>query len=266
MFFGIFSPAQLGSRPTLERINGGYYWQNDTAGATLLFNFEADFDFEYTIALTDPQPVINYQVSEQWQIGTLNGLLAALDPSYCTAWNSSIDGTYPSPIEGGYPGPMACGTVKPASVISVSYAWHEVEYPAAYLRRQCLEFLKLGLQGVSAVVASGDCGPVGVGCRCIDPRTGGVTPEQADSGLFNPSCRRPARTFCPSTAPSSPPTAPSTTPRWRSVPSRRHTPARPAAVSATSSRPRRTSARPCAATWTTPRNKPIWEALPEGKT
>ncbi len=185
MFFSIFSPAQLGSRPTMERINGGY-WQNDTAGVTQLFNIEADLDFEYTMALTHPQPVINYQVGEQWQIGTLNGLLAAIDPSYCTAWNSSIDGTYPSPIEGGYPGPMACGTVKPASVISVSYAWHEVEYPASYLRRQCLEFLKLGLQGVSVVVSSGDCGPAGMGCRCIDPSTGGVTPEQANSGLFNP--------------------------------------------------------------------------------
>ena len=110
MFFGIFPPTQLGSWPMMERS-----WQNDTAGLPQIFNMEADLDFEYTMALTYPQPVINYQVGEQWQIGTLNGLLAALDPSYCTAWNSSIDGAYPRSIEVGYSGPMDCGTAKPAS-------------------------------------------------------------------------------------------------------------------------------------------------------
>ncbi len=183
MFFGLFSPAQLGSRPTMEQINGGY-WRNDTIVPN--FNMEADLDFEYSMALTYPQPIINYQVGEMWQVGTLNGLLAAVDPLYCTAWNSSIDGTYPSPLEGGYSKPVDCGTAKPASVVSVSYAWNEVAYPAAYLRRQCLEFLKLGLQGVSVVVSSGDCGPAGAGCRCIDPSTGGVTAGPADSGLFSP--------------------------------------------------------------------------------
>ena len=79
----------------MERINGEY-WQNDTASLTPIFNMEADLDFEYSMALTYPQPVISYQVGEQWQIGSLNSLLAALDPSYCTASNSSIDGTYPS--------------------------------------------------------------------------------------------------------------------------------------------------------------------------
>ena len=181
-FFGLFSPAQVGSRPTMERINGGYS-RNDTALPSI--NMEADLDFQYAMALTHPQPVINYQVGEMWQAGTLNGLLSAMDPSYCPAWNSSIDGTYPSPHEGGYPHPVDCGTVNPASVISISYAWNEAAYPPAYLRRQCLEFLKLGLQGVTVVVSSGDCGPAGVGCACIDPTTGGVT-AGPESGLFNP--------------------------------------------------------------------------------
>ncbi|KAK3899728.1 peptidase S8/S53 domain-containing protein [Staphylotrichum tortipilum] len=176
MFFGLFSPAQMGSRPTMERINGGY-WRNDSAMSSL--NMEADLDFEYTMALTYPQPVVNYQAGEMWQAGTLNGLLAAIDPSHCTAWNSSIDGTYPSPFEGGYSEPVDCSTLKPASVIFVAYAWDEVAYPPACLCRQYLEFLKLGLQGVSV-----DCGPAGAGCRCIDPGTGGVGP--ADSGLFSP--------------------------------------------------------------------------------
>jgi tripeptidyl-peptidase I len=46
-------------------------------------------------------------------------------------------------------------------VISISYGGSEADLPAAYQQRQCTEFMKLGMQGVSIVLASGDSGVAG---------------------------------------------------------------------------------------------------------
>lgn len=51
-----------------------------------------------------------------------------------------------------------CGVFKPVPVISASYGEAEVDLPANYVKRQCNEFMKLGLQGVSMLFASGDYG------------------------------------------------------------------------------------------------------------
>lgn len=51
-----------------------------------------------------------------------------------------------------------CGVYTPTNVISVSYGGQEVDLPLSYQRRQCLEYAKLGLQGVSFLFASGDSG------------------------------------------------------------------------------------------------------------
>jgi len=49
-----------------------------------------------------------------------------------------------------------CGVYKPTNVLSISYgAWG---YPDNYVKRQCSELMKLGLQGVTIVVSSGDSG------------------------------------------------------------------------------------------------------------
>ncbi|ATY62440.1 aorsin endoprotease precursor [Cordyceps militaris] len=158
--------ATKGRRPIVVPINGGY-WQNTTQIPFL--NMEADLDFEYVMALTHPTPVINYQLGDMFVPGTLNNLLAAFDRFYCGALNSTFDGTYPSVQPGGYNQTTDCGTiVNPTKVLSISYAWDEASYPNEYLRRQCLEFLKLGLQGVTVVVSSADCGPAGQSCQCTD--------------------------------------------------------------------------------------------------
>lgn len=51
-----------------------------------------------------------------------------------------------------------CGVYKPMNVISISYAGEEVDLPISYQKRQCLEYMKLGLQGVSVLLPSGDSG------------------------------------------------------------------------------------------------------------
>jgi hypothetical protein len=51
-----------------------------------------------------------------------------------------------------------CGVYKPTNVISLSYGGQESDVPISYQKRQCLEYMKLGLQGVSFLFASGDSG------------------------------------------------------------------------------------------------------------
>lgn len=94
---------------------------------------------------------------------------AQIDGSYCSysafgeTGNSPLDPPYPDPSNDprSYKGHLQCGVYKPTNVISISYGGQEADLPVSYQRRQCNEFLKLGMQGVSVVVASGDSGVAG---------------------------------------------------------------------------------------------------------
>lgn len=71
---------------------------------------------------------------------------------------AGIDPTYPDPLAGGYKGQLECGTYTLTRVVSISYGQAENYLPKAYIERQNNEFIKLGLQGHSIFVASGDYG------------------------------------------------------------------------------------------------------------
>ena len=43
-------------------------------------------------------------------------------------------------------------------MISISYGEQEDDIPTNYQQRQCSEFMKLGMQGTSVILASGDSG------------------------------------------------------------------------------------------------------------
>jgi tripeptidyl-peptidase I len=49
-----------------------------------------------------------------------------------------------------------CGVYKPTNVISISYGEAELDQLANYLKRQCNEFMKLGLQSHTIIASSGD--------------------------------------------------------------------------------------------------------------
>jgi tripeptidyl-peptidase-1 len=78
-------------------------------------------------------------------------------------------------------GQLMCGVFKPTKVISASYGEAEVDLPANYVKRQCNEFLKLGLQGVSILFASGD---YGVASFAGDPTANGCLGP--DLAIFSP--------------------------------------------------------------------------------
>ncbi|KAI9046921.1 hypothetical protein LZ554_008999 [Drepanopeziza brunnea f. sp. 'monogermtubi'] len=158
-----------GTFPINNTINGASY---SVPASSELNSGEALIDIEMATSLIYPQTVTLYQtdddIYEPQEVATtnlFNTFLDALDGSYCnytsdgiTGDSPSIDPIYPHKVPGGYNGTRQCGVYKPAKVISASYGQAEADLPAPYVRRQCNEFMKLGLQGVSILFASGDYG------------------------------------------------------------------------------------------------------------
>ncbi|KAI0134345.1 putative protease S8 tripeptidyl peptidase I [Xylariales sp. AK1849] len=197
LFFANFSSwIPKGTHPIDEEIDGGVARTNDTA----LAGGEAMLDLLLAYPIIYPQTITVLNVDDlhyqTWANDTynwgFNTLLDAIDGSYCTytAYNetgdaSGIDPTYPDPSAGGFNGTVQCGVFKPPNVISLSYGGQEADVPIAYQKRQCNEYLKLGLQGVSFIFASGDSGvsnypePYG-----DDGPTGCLGP---DLNIFNPT-------------------------------------------------------------------------------
>jgi len=131
------------------------------------------------MSLVYPQKVTLYQVGDLVEGASFNNFLDAIDGSYCTydgGDDPDQDGVYPDPYgtaaEGAYQGPENCGGFAATKVISTSYGYNEADLTPAYEMRQCHEYMKLGLQGVTFVYSSGDYGVAGNGGACIDPATG----------------------------------------------------------------------------------------------
>lgn len=104
---------------------------------------------------------------ETGAIGYLNTFLDSIDGSYCnytafgiTGDSPGIDPVYPDTgnYTGAYKGQLECGTYQLTRVVSISYGEPEVDVPKHYTERQCNEIMKLGLQGHSIFIASGDYG------------------------------------------------------------------------------------------------------------
>ncbi|KAF7348487.1 Subtilisin-like protein [Mycena venus] len=183
LFAKNFSSGLVGARPILAAIDGGVV-QNTSESFS--FNGESNLDLEYAMTLVTPhQPVTLYQVGDLQMGASFNNLLDALDGSFCTSGGGDDpvnDGIYPDPDPAGYQ-KQDCGTIKPANVISTSYGYNEADLSPAYTARQCAEYAKLGLMGVTIVYSSGDNGVAGNQALCLNPDG-----SQSFSGnVFNPS-------------------------------------------------------------------------------
>ena len=125
---------------------------------------ESALDFMTAYSIIWPQGARLYQNGDSVNVdsvGTFNIFLDALDGSYCTYQGGDqpyVDPEYPDPNEGGYGGPLQCGGAPMSNVFTVSYGQIEGALPAFYQERQCHEWMKLALQGVSVIYASGDSG------------------------------------------------------------------------------------------------------------
>jgi len=169
-FFTSYAPGLVGSSPVQVSIDGGVA---QTQNQGFQYNGESDLDLQYAMALvTQGQPVTLYQVGDLVEGASFNNFLDALDGSYCTFEGGDDpfqDAHYPDNQPGGYTGPEACGTVTPAHVISTSYGYNEADLSVFYTGRQCAEYAKLGLMGVSFIFSSGDNGVAGNGGQCLSP-------------------------------------------------------------------------------------------------
>ncbi|KAF2152969.1 subtilisin-like protein [Myriangium duriaei CBS 260.36] len=183
-FFRNFSTRQIGDRPILDSIDGGVVQQTNMS---FNFNGESNLDLEYAMTLVYPQKVTLYQVGDTVEGASFNNFLDAIDGSYCTyegGDDPTQDGVYPDPLPGGYTGPENCGGFAATKVISTSYGYNEADLTPFYEQRQCNEYMKLGLMGVSVLYSSGDYGVAGNGGQCLNPNG---TFNNGTSGKFNPS-------------------------------------------------------------------------------
>ncbi|KAK3694162.1 peptidase S8/S53 domain-containing protein [Podospora appendiculata] len=187
-FFSAYGHLPNGTSPILNKIDGGFL--SDEAGSGI--RGESNLDLCYAIALTYPQNVTLYQVGDSvaWNPATNNNFLDAIDGSYCTAGGGDDplwDAAYPhdASTAGAYAGPPQCGVYNATKVLSISYGRDEAARPASYNARECMEYMKLGLMGVSVLFSSGDTGVSGVTGHCLNP-DGSYAPVWADWGRFNP--------------------------------------------------------------------------------
>ncbi|KAH9924577.1 subtilisin-like protein [Fomitopsis serialis] len=182
LFFSNFSPSQVGERPVLYSIDGGYV-QTDYGGFD--YNGESNLDLQYAMSLVGSrQSVQLYQAGDLYEGASFGNLLDALDASYCTfdgGDDPDFDATYPDPY-GGYEGNEDCGTVSPAYIMSTSYGYTEADLTPAYEQRQCAEYAKLGLMGITVLFSSGDNGVSGNGGVCLDADG----QEDYDGNVFAP--------------------------------------------------------------------------------
>ncbi|KAG9312092.1 peptidase S8/S53 domain-containing protein [Chiua virens] len=184
MFFANFSPTLYGRSPYMVSIDGGYA-QTEYQGFE--YNGESDLDLQYGMGLVGPSQIVTlYQAGDMVEGASFNNFLDALDASYCTfegGDDPTQDATYPDPYPGGYEGPEACGTAPLSNVISTSYSYDEADLTVFYTARQCAEYAKLGLMGVTILYSSGDYGVAGNGGLCLNPNG----TQTADGTMFNPT-------------------------------------------------------------------------------
>ena len=189
-----------GTHPTLDAIDGA------VAPTTVANNAgpESDLDFQISYPIIYPQNSILFQTDDPVYEanytfeGFLNNFLDAIDGSYCTfsafgeTGNSPLDPPYPDPSNapGAYKGALQCGVYKPTNVISISYGGQEADLPANYQQRQCAEYMKLGMQGTSIFISSGDSGVAG---RAGDDNEDGCLGPNGT--IFSPVC---CQEKCPS--------------------------------------------------------------------
>ena len=184
LFFSQLYPTiPNGTFPILKEIDGAKNVNKpDRAGVEALLDFQISYPIIWpqnsVLFLTDDR-----YASVRFNGGLFNTFLDAIDGSYCTysafgetGNNNTVDPVYPNP---GYKHPLQCGVYKPTNVVSLSYELAEFNEGTTdnYQKRQCNEYMKLGLQGVSFVFSSGDSG-VSSSWGC-----GGTRKQQ----LFNPN-------------------------------------------------------------------------------
>ena len=172
-YFKDFSSVPSGTAPIINRIDGA------TGSAKTDPEGEADLDFEIAYPLIYPQLIQLFVVNTGDTEDLFDTFLDAVDGSYCTFSDDGITGD-DTAVDGTTKSEQ-CGAYEITNVISISYGTAESNYPANYLERQCDEFMKLGLQGVTVVMASGDDGVATRSGPCLGSKKNIFVPDTGAS-------------------------------------------------------------------------------------
>lgn len=189
-FSTLYPDIPNGTYPEERLIDGAIGAIEDT-DTYVPIDLEAPLDFDSAWPLIYPQGLVLFQEDDEYYESTgsasgfWNTFLDAIDGSYCnySAYGETgdcteaacADAAYPDYHAGGYNGSLQCGVYEPTNVISISYGATEAGWPDYYMKRQCNEWMKLGLQGTTVVMSSGDSG-VGDADGCLG----------ADGTIFEP--------------------------------------------------------------------------------
>lgn len=145
-FFAKYAPqVPKGTHPTLNSVDGAAA----PVGVTNSKNMgESDIDMDMIYSLIYPQAITLYQASTKYPSADdtyiwIDNFLDAIDGSFCNLAEKSQ---------------LQCGVYDLARVTSISYDSPEFAETAARQQRACNEIMKLGLQGKTVVVSSGDYG------------------------------------------------------------------------------------------------------------
>ncbi|KAF7328264.1 Subtilisin-like protein [Mycena venus] len=181
LFFTLVGPFQKPpipptEQPKVELIDGA---KIPPATGIPTMGTESDLDLQISYPIIYPQGATVYQSDDNVYTmnlsvgsdatpwggnGFLNNIFNAFDKDYCASITSdelANDPQYPHHVSGpfesfAYNHPLQCGTLKPPNVLSISYGEQEYDLPKSYQKRQCNEFMKLGLAGTTVVVATGE--------------------------------------------------------------------------------------------------------------
>jgi tripeptidyl-peptidase-1 len=179
LYFKSFQPDLVGKAPITHLIDNAVV---QTQNKSFNFNGESALDLQFAMALIFPQTATLFQVGDTEQGASFNNFLDAIDGSYCDFQGG--DSTDPN-VDGQYDKNLRCGRFESTKVISTSYSYNELDLNARYEQRQCAEYMKLGLQGVSVLYSSGDFGVAGNSGVCVDPKTFAF--NNGTNGIFNPT-------------------------------------------------------------------------------
>lgn len=173
--------------PLFDSIDGAPRLSDDQTANTT-GDGQAMLDIQVAYPLVYPQHVRVFGVDdvyyqERASVGLFNNFLDAIDGSYCNLTAFNITGDSPQydpsyPDGHGYTEDRMCGVFTPTNVISISYSPEELQQTPSYDRRQCNEWMKLGLMGVTVVGSTGVYGVAGNNNECLS------TWETDD--IFNP--------------------------------------------------------------------------------
>ncbi|KAG2129692.1 peptidase S8/S53 domain-containing protein [Suillus bovinus] len=120
------------------------------------------------------------------EVASLNNFFDAIEVTYCTFEGETIQLKMPFTLTHtaeATRAPEDCGTAAPTNVISTSCSYNEAYLTPLYTARQCAEYAKLGLMGITVLYSSGDYGVAENGSYCLT--SNGI--YSLDNTIFNPS-------------------------------------------------------------------------------